>query len=1089
MILCNDNRYSEKERNELKINEYTTVEKPFMDQLKDFGWNDGKNQVIELKMQQTPEESFRTNFKEVILKTKFKEAVKKINPFLTNDQIDDELIPKIENLTSESSTSLIENNRKILEILQKGTTVSKNEQTNEPNPDVYLIDYKNPENNIFTAISQFKVAIPGTEHHIIPDIVLFINGLPICIVECKSPKIEESIPEAIDQLMRYSEQRGDSGEGNQHLFYYNQFIVVTCRNEALFGTITTKNRKHFYRWADPYPLTVNDLSHGASAPNDQQRLVAGMLSIPNLLEIIRVFTVFSCDDKGRTIKIVSRYQQFRAVKKMAERLKTGKNPLERGGILWHTQGSGKSLTMMFLVRMMRLDKELLDWKIVFVTDRNQLEDQLGGTGISVGVDIKTAEFINPKTEEKKRGKSLKELLSTDNSDIVLAMIHKFQESGDLSSIEIFPELNASSKILIMTDEAHRSQYNLLGANLARALPNATRIGFTGTPTEKTEGLYRHYIDKYTMRESIDDDVTLEIVYQGFTHNAEITDKEAMDAEFEDVFSDYNIKERLQILGFGSKDAYLDSKETIKAKAKSMINHYVNEVFTNGFKAQVVANSRIAACRYKSALEEAIKEKVAELKQKNDLNIDIATLEKIKIAVIISASHNDEKEIKDCIDPQIVGQNYHERSITSFKLPFDGKDEDDNTIDGSIGILVVNNMLITGFDAPIEQVLYMDQVLKAHTLLQAICRPNRSGPEGKDYGFVVDYVGIAHHLKAAIENNDEREEKVDSGEIEKILGCISNNDSLVTELKNKHQAIWDFLNKYGLTDLSDEDAFYDTFYDEKIRSQWLNLYQEFSTAFNAVLPKKEALEFYKDWLSFTEINALALKYLRDKRFSMKGIPQKLRAIADEYLASKGIDVKVEPISILSDDFEKNSKKRKSKKSKAAEVEHAIRDFIDINIDDDPELFASYSKALEDIFERFADDWDKIYEELEKLRHTMKNREKEKTYGLRRKTQMPFFRIFKRELFDNADLNDDQITQNVALTVAVFEVVRTEVKMNGFWENSHLAAQNRLRAELQKTLISPEFCRLPHMMEKYSELISRVMELAKSIHSKIISENVA
>ena len=153
--------------------------------------------------------------------------------------------------------------------------------------------------------------------------------------------------------------------------------------------------------------------------------------------------------------------------------------------------------------------------------------------------------------------SLKELLSTNTSDLVMAMIHKFQESGELDDIQIFPVLNESPKVLILTDEAHRSQFSLLGANLERALPNATRIGFTGTPTSKTERLYRDYIDSYTMRQSIDDGVTLEIIYQGFTHNAEVEDKEGMDKKFEDVFSDYNIQERLQILGFGSRDAYLD----------------------------------------------------------------------------------------------------------------------------------------------------------------------------------------------------------------------------------------------------------------------------------------------------------------------------------------------------------------------------------------------------------------------------------------------------------------------------------------------------------------------------------------------------
>src|SRR5690606_774669 len=231
----------------------------------------------------------RKSFSEVILQAKLRKSLSRINPFLDEGQLD-EVVRKISTF---EKNSLIENNQKVLNYLLENTTVTKNKETGELSPTVRYIDFENPENNIFTAISQFKVNITGTDHHILPDIVLFINGLPIVIVEAKSSKVKEPIPEAIDQLMRYSEQRGDTGEGNKELFYYNQILVTTCRTEAKFGTITTRIEKHFYRWTDPYPRTLNDLTHGQSSPNDQQRLVAGMLGRRNLLDIIRVFTVFA----------------------------------------------------------------------------------------------------------------------------------------------------------------------------------------------------------------------------------------------------------------------------------------------------------------------------------------------------------------------------------------------------------------------------------------------------------------------------------------------------------------------------------------------------------------------------------------------------------------------------------------------------------------------------------------------------------------------------------------------------------------------------------------------------------------------------
>ena len=275
--------------------------------------------------------------------------------------------------------------------------------------------------------------------------------------------------------MRYSEQRLHNGqiaksEGSPPLFYYNQFIIATCRNQCKFGTITTHSEKYFYRWADPYPLTLNDLDHKASAPNDQQRLIAGMCAPANLLSLIRTFTIFKTDDKGQTLKIVGRYQQFRAVKLAVQRLLTGHTPRERSGIIWHTQGSGKSLTMMFMVREMYSRPELQNWKIVFITDRTQLEEQLGETSQATGYTVKIADSIS----------TLKTLLRSTASDLVMAMIHKFQER-ELATT--FPELNPSPNILVMTDEAHRSQYSLLGANLDKAIPNATRIGYTGTPIE------------------------------------------------------------------------------------------------------------------------------------------------------------------------------------------------------------------------------------------------------------------------------------------------------------------------------------------------------------------------------------------------------------------------------------------------------------------------------------------------------------------------------------------------------------------------------------------------------------------------------
>jgi type I restriction enzyme, R subunit len=524
------------------------------------------------------------------------------------------------------------------------------------------------------------------------------------------------------------------------------------------------------------------------------------------------------------------------VKLAVKRLLEGTTPRERSGIIWHTQGSGKSLTMMFMVREMYRHPSLSKWKVVFVTDRTQLENQLSETSQSIGFSVKIAYSI----------KVLKELLASDSSDLVMAMIHKFREV-DLK--ETFPELNTSPYILVMTDEAHRSQYSMLGANLDKGIPNSARIAYTGTPIDKTERVFGDYIDKYTMRQAIEDGVTLEIVYEGRTHNAEIPDKAGMDTVFQDVFSDYNLNQRLEILGYGSRDAYLEAEPTIEAKGKDMVAHYLTHVFPNGYKAQIVATSREAAVRYKKHIDGAITRALDRLEKANPQNVNLEWLRKLKSDVVISGSHNDELHLTP-----YTNSSKHKTSIKSFKLPFDGEDEG---VSGDIGILIVNNMLLTGFDAPVEQVMYLDKIIVAHTLLQAIARVNRVGGAAKDKGFVVDYVGVGNHLKKALDNYDEREKN-------EVLDVLSFPEEELRELQASHTAIMDFLETRGLTDLTDHDAFFDLFYDEDLRFEFISLFKKFTKCLNVVFPAKEALNFMGNYQSLIEINVLAGRHLRDER---------------------------------------------------------------------------------------------------------------------------------------------------------------------------------------------------------------------------------
>lgn len=1060
--------------NFLRLDEKNHVEEPLLKQLENIPglhWN-----VLRLEMgnAQTPQETQREDFSQVLMIKELKYALKRINPWMKEEQI----FEAVSDLTSFETDNLFKNNQYFLEKLTKGTKVSRNTETNAPNENAFYIDFENPSNNIFTAVSQMKFRIIGTDKHIYPDVVCFVNGIPICVIECKSPRAKEPIPEAIDQLMRYCEQRDYIKEGSKNLFYYNQFVVATCRNKAKFGTITTHIEKLFYRWTDPFPEDIEQLAEYCqeqktyftdkegndddelsqevkTSPNDQQRLVHGMLKPENLLSIIRTFSIWTTDTKGKMIRVVGRYQQLRAVKKTVDRLLTGVNRDERGGIIWHTQGSGKSLTMVFLIREMYLHPHLQGFKVVLLTDRTQLDEQLSDTTISVGYSVNSPNNIS----------ELKATLKTNSSEIVSAMIHKFQEREYAAS---FPELNTSDKILILLDEAHRSQYSKLAANLDRAMPNATRIAFTGTPIGKTESTFGDYIDKYTMRQAIKDGVTLEIVYEGKTHDAGVDDQNNADKMFQDVFKDYNVAEQVEILAYGTRRAYLESQETINDKAKDMLKHYVEQVFPNGYKAQVVCVSKEAAHRYRLAFDIAIKEKIEELKANPDTKISIEDFEKIETSVIISdVTHNDAPHLKE-----YENSKGRKLAIAGFKLPF-GKqekinDDEEEVANGNIGILIVVDMLLTGFDAPIEQVMYLDKVIVNHNLLQAIARVNRVYDDNKQVGFVVDYVGMGNHMKRALDAYWEKEQQ-------EITDCLKDNAELFAELKTAHEELQKVFAEHGLNMYADPDDIFNLFYDEDIRQDFTEAFSKFSKALDNVFPRKEALEYLQDLNRFAEINTLASQHFLDRRMSMKGVSEKLRKVTDEFLKSKGIETKIEPISILDDKFFENIKAIKRKETKAAKVEHAIRDIINISMDEDPELYASFAEELRNILLAFKENWEEIYRLLEALRNKIKSAQQEDTKGLDRKRQMPIYRKLHNFIYGKKEnLTEDEVNNLVVWTKEIYGMVKVEISLIGFWTNP--TAVNRLKGEISN-FIAAECSTIPLAFQNRITIANEILAWVK------------
>lgn len=1035
----------------LILNEKEYVEEPLLRHLEKLGWtilragDEGKFD---------PVVTFRESFDEVFIESELKKALLKLNPWLEENQVPE----LIRELTAVPSSGLIEANRWVLEKILENTSAD-NRKTGKHSETVRYIDFSDitkeapgGRKNSYLAISQFKVKIPGTENHIIPDVVLFVNGLPLVLIECKSPAIADPKSEAIEQLLRYQNRRGEIKEGNQRLFWFNQFVVATTRQKAFYSTITGEF-EHFIEWKDPFPFALPDIEPDGDSVSGQQLLTQGMLYPCNLLDIVQCFTIFKENDKGKQIKVVPRYQQYRAVRKIANGLLSGKSSFEKGGTVWHTQGSGKSLTMMFLVRKMYRLPELTGYKIVFITDRTDLQKQLSETARSVGYTIKIARKIS----------ALKDLLRTDTPDLIMGMIHKFQER---EIDQKFPVLNTSENILVLIDEAHRTQYKNLGANLQIALPNCVKIAFTGTPIDKTEETFGRYIDMYSIKQGVLDNVTVEIVYEGRTHAGKVSDAEAMSKKFEDVFPHLDDDLRKTILGRYTWKGYLEAEVTVRDKASDMLSHYIKHILPNGFKAQVVSVSREAAVRYKKAFDDFIKEKQQSVRKENHNDPVLENLDRLKAEVVFSGTENDPDHIK-----VYTSETEHERIIKSFKTPFGAETEDG--VPGDCGILIVQSMLLTGFDAPAEQVMYLDNVIKNHTLLQAIARVNRV-EKNKNCGFVVDYVGIARHLRAALDAYEEKD-------INEVLDVCKEDTTDIDNLRYTLLEINEFVKKLDVDGLEDCDALVDELADEETRNDFIALYRKMTKAIDRVLPKPEALKFLKEMRLLSFISQSASNRYRDTKLSLKNAGGKIRGIIEEYLIGQGVDPKIPPLPIFSDEFKEEIKAKKTPRAQAEEITHGIQEYINVHKEEDPEYFERLGEKLLKLLEEYKSQWEELAKELEVLLEELrKGREGEEAYGFDLKKELPFLGLLKKEIFqakDMSELKPEEIDTLIGATRDIIDRIKSDTTVVNFWDNP--TRQRQLRTFIASQLLTVFRSRA---MPKRKELSQKLLELAYHIYGK-------
>ena len=642
------------------MSEYAHVEKPLLDQLKGLGWtaiDQGSG------IPSDPAKSLRTSFRQLHLPDVFRQSVCALNrtrdgkEWLTDRQID----MLIDEIYRQPNRSLLEANEAVQALMFKAQ-VDRNEVTGEEDPTVRLIDFADPARNTFHAINQFRVDTPGcVKGFIIPDVVLFVNGLPLVVIEGKLGDANTANPmhEAFVQLQRYRGARPETEaaglrEGEPKLFYTNLAVVRTCGEGAEFGSITSAP-EHFYSWRNIWPEQYAEINPPRGVVRAQEELAQGLLNPHALLDMLRTCSAFMDLPNGKRIKVLARYQQHRAARKIVERLRDGETREDRSGVVWHTQGSGKSLTMVFVGRMLRASSDLNDFKILMVVDRADLEGQLSATARLIGGKVNVIESRA----------DVRDQLASPASDINMVMVHKFLEAkGELSdglreklgryapppSAENFGTVNESDRILIMVDEAHRTQGSDMSDNLFEAFPNAARVAFTGTPLitdrhagRKTVKRFGEYIDTYKLMDAVEDGATLKILYEGRTANTALRDKAEFDEAFEDLFADRTPEELLAIKKkYDATGDILEAEGRIEAIARDIVNHYVDNILPNGFKAQVVCHSKLAAVRYQKALRSALKERLEEERAKTELDDEaIKRIAFLKVAVVISSDGTNE----------------------------------------------------------------------------------------------------------------------------------------------------------------------------------------------------------------------------------------------------------------------------------------------------------------------------------------------------------------------------------------------------------------------------------------------------------------
>lgn len=817
----------------------------------------------------------------------------------------------IKDLNEDLITGLISTNEKIYDLLTLGKSYQENMVDGTKRSfDIKYIDFEHPENNDFYVTEEFSVLRMNGKDYARPDIVLFINGIPLAVIECKDASVP--IIQAISQNIR-----NQKPEYIPQLFKFIQIVMAANKNETKYATCGTPD-KFWSTWNEQYAEKQNELLNKTVIGRQvtkQDRDIISLFEKERFLELIKDFIIFEAGKKK-----ICRYQQYFAVKAMLERIKHDK----KGGVVWHTQGSGKSITMVYITKKLMEDKEIQNSQVVIVTDRVDLDKQIHKTFNRIGVEAARATT----------GNNLTDLIKNEKIRVITTVVNKF-ETVVKSGISV-----DAPNTFILVDEGHRTQYGEINRRMQEVFKGAIYISFTGTPImKKDKNIFDKFgglIHKYSLDDALKDKAIVPLIYEGKMVDQEVS-KEAIDMRLDMLTRNLTPEQKTEVMKKWSRfEKVASSEQRLELIAWDIAKNYNETLKGTGFNAMLACNKKVEAVKYYNIFKDEFPE--------------------LEVAVVISSPDMREGEGSIDEDTDDIVKKFYINTISNYK----NEEEYEETIkskfiNGDIDILIVVDKLLTGFDAPRASTLYLDKQIKEHNLLQAIARVNRLC-DGKDYGYIVDYRGLLGELdKALTMYQDAGLEEFKEEDIKSSVYYID------TEINNMFEAYEDLKGLFkDIKNKNDLEEYEILLEDEKIRKDFYNKLCKFGSMLGIILPSdqayykvgKEKISELRKALAFYQKLRATVKLRYSETIDHKEYEAKMQKLLDNYVVAKEMMRITEPVDITdAENFDKELEKMGTDRGKADAIRTRLTRTISEKSKEDPAYYKKFSTRIEETIEAY------------------------------------------------------------------------------------------------------------------------------------------